>query len=130
MYTGSCLCGAVRINVDATLDPPIACHCNICRKMTGHYLVTTDIPRESLSVEGMEFVTWFHSSEKARRGFCAKCGSTLFFDPVTEIDWTSVAMGAFCQPTDVKTHVHIFVSQKGDYYEITDGLPQSERQDT
>ena len=49
MYTGSCLCGAVRINVDATLDPPTACHCNICRKMTGHYLVSTDIPLESLA---------------------------------------------------------------------------------
>ena len=36
-------------------------------------------------------------------------------------------MGAFDGPTDVKTHIHIFVSQKGDYYDITDGLPQNER---
>lgn len=98
--------------------------------MTRHYLVSTDIPLEILAVEGMEFITWFDSSEKMRRRFCTKCVNTLFFDPITETDWTYVAIGGFIQPTDVKTHVHIYVSQKGDYYEIIDGLPQNERQDS
>jgi len=62
-----------------------------------------------------------------RRGFCALCGSTLFFDPMIDTDWTSVAMGVFDQDTAVKSHLHIFVSQKGDYYDITDGLRQNER---
>lgn len=59
-----------------------------------------------------------------RSGFCSKCEGTLFFDPVKETDWTSVAMGTFDQRTEVKTDIHIFVSQKGDYYNITDGLLQ------
>ncbi len=127
MHRGSCLCGIVRIRVDGPLNPPDACHCTICRKVSGHYLVSTDIPRDGLHIEGKEYVSWFRSSEKVRRGFCSKCGSTLFIDPLTGTDWTSVAMGAFDQPTEVKTHIHIFVSQKGDYYDLTDGLPQNER---
>ena len=48
------------------------------------------------------------------------------FDPVTVTDWTSVAMGAFEQPTGMKIRIHIVVSQKEDYYDITEGLPQNE----
>jgi len=127
MHRGSCLCGEVRIRVNAPLPPPDACHCVNCRKTSGHYLVSTDIARDSLHVEGLDKVKWYQSSENVRRGFCALCGSTLFFDPMIDTDWTSVAMGVFDQDTHVKTHLHIFVSQKGDYYDITDGLRQNER---
>jgi hypothetical protein len=30
-------------------------------------------------------------------------------------------------PTRTKLAIHIFVSEKGDYYELNDGLPQNER---
>lgn len=60
-----------------------------------------------------------------RRGFCASCGSFLFWDPVRK-DVIAVAMGAFDKPTDAKLAMHIFVADKGDYYEIADGLPQNE----
>jgi hypothetical protein len=36
-------------------------------------------------------------------------------------------MGAFEKPTDTKLHIHIFVADKGDYYDITDGLPQNQQ---
>jgi hypothetical protein len=68
-------------------------------------------------------MAWHQSSEKVRRGFCATCGSTLFWDPVFR-DWIGVAMGAFDTPTQTTLGVHIFVAGKGDYYEIADGLPQ------
>jgi hypothetical protein len=35
-------------------------------------------------------------------------------------------MGAFEQPTGTTLAIHIHVASKGDYYEITDGLPQNE----
>ena len=79
MHKGSCLCGAVRFSVEGDLKDPDACHCNICRKWTGHYLVSTDIPREALSIQGEENISWYKSSEKVRRGFCKTCGTNLFF---------------------------------------------------
>ncbi|MDB5668951.1 MAG: Glutathione-dependent formaldehyde-activating, partial [Alphaproteobacteria bacterium] len=39
-------------------------------------------------------------------------------------DWTAIAMGAFDQPTGTRLHKHIFTADKGDYYDIADGLPQ------
>lgn len=79
-----------------------------------------------LKISGEDHLTWYHSSEKVRRGFCSICGSSLFFDAVFR-DWTSISMGAIDGPTGVKLKQHIFVADKGDYYEIGDGLPQNDQ---
>lgn len=126
MHNGSCLCGAVSFEVAGELQPPDACHCTICRKTSGHFYAGTDVPKDALTVTGSENVTWYQSSEKVRRGFCSTCGSSLFFDPPHR-DWIGVSMGAFEKPTDTKLAIHIFVADKGDYYEIADGLPQNQQ---
>lgn len=124
LHKGSCLCGKVQIEVNGQLKPPDRCHCTQCRKFSGHYFVSTDIHRSSLTVHGQEYVKWFRSSEKAQRGFCSECGSSLFWDPINkDIEWTAVAMGAFVAPTGIKMDNPIFTGSKGDYYEIADGLP-------
>ncbi len=78
MHTGSCLCGAVRFAISGDLPAPDACHCTQCRKQSGHYFASTDIPRAALTIQGAENVSWYRSSEKVRRGFCSKCGSSDF----------------------------------------------------
>ncbi len=123
MNRGSCLCGAVTFTVTGSLPPPVACHCTRCRKHTGHFEASTDVPREQLRVEGEDQITWYWSSEKVRRGFCKVCGASLFFDP-PHLDWIAVSMGAFDTPTNTHLEKHIFVADKGDYYDIKDGLPQ------
>jgi hypothetical protein len=126
-HTGSCLCGAVRFSVDGALKLPDACHCTICRKTSGHYYSGTDIPRERVTIEGEENVTWYRSSEKVRRGFCKTCGSPMLFDPIYR-DWIGLSMGAFDKPTNTKLAVHIFTADKGDYYEIgEDGVSRNEQ---
>lgn len=125
MAKGSCLCGAVRFTVEGELAPGDACHCTMCRRQSGHYWASTNVPRDRLTVTGMENVTWFQSSGKVRRGFCATCGSVLFWDP-PDRDWTSIALGAFDSPTGTHLEMHIHVASKGDYYEIADGLPRHE----
>ena len=129
MHKGSCLCGAVTFEVEGGLNAPDGCHCRECRKWTGHFLASTDVPRSALTVHGAENVTWYRSSEKVRRGFCSRCGSSLFFDPLDreKHDWTGIAMGAFDTPTETAMALHIFTAEKGDYYAIADGLPQNER---
>ena len=103
-----------------------ACHCIQCRKQSGHYFASTNVPRAALSVSGEAAITWYQSSEKVRRGFCSHCGSALFWDPPGR-DWTSIAMGAFDTPTGTHLEMHIFVAEKGDYYSLNDGLPQHQR---
>ena len=123
MHKGACLCGAVSFEVNGALPAPDGCHCTQCRKHSGHFFVSTDVPRSIVTISGADNVTWFRSSEKVRRGFCRTCGSSLFWDPIHK-DWIGIAMGAFESPTDTKIAVHIHVADKGDYYEIADGVPQ------
>lgn len=123
-HKGSCLCGAVKIKVEGDLSYADACHCSQCRKQTGHYLVSTNVPKSALLVEGEDNVRWYPSSDHARRGFCGTCGSTLFWDPFRK-DGIAIAMGLFDGQTGAKLTHHIFTADKGDYYEITDGLPQN-----
>jgi hypothetical protein len=122
------MCGAVQIEVAGDLKPPDACHCTQCRKWSGHIGVGTDVPRSACTIIGEANVTWYQSSKKVRRGFCATCGCSLFFDPIDrgKHDWIGVSMGAFDDPTDTHIDIHVFVSEKGDYYEIDDGVPQTD----
>lgn len=126
MHSGSCLCGNVRVQVEGDLGPSDACHCRQCRKQTGHYLASTDVPRERVSIAGETAITWYRSSETVRRGFCSTCGSTLFWDPVDR-PRIAIALGLFDTPTGIALDKHIFVADKGDYYTIDDGLPQRAR---
>ena len=51
-----------------------------------------------------------------------ECGSSLFRDP-RENEQISIAAGSIDPPTGLTTERHVRLSQKTDYYTITDGLP-------
>lgn len=67
------------------------------------------------------------SDARARRGFCAKCGSSLFWDsPCYET--VSIAAGSLDPPTNLRVASHWYTSQTGDYYDLpVDGLPRHDR---
>ena len=122
------MCRAVTFEVQGALEhQPEACHCTQCRKQTGHFFVGMNVRRRNLTVRGSEHVSWYRSSDNVRRGFCSVCGSILFWEPTIEgYEYTSVAMGTLERPTGARMSKHTFVGDKGDYYDIDDGLPQSQ----
>ncbi|RCS25287.1 GFA family protein [Phyllobacterium salinisoli] len=122
-HTGSCLCGAVHLETRGPLRGIIYCHCTQCRKQSGHHYAATNVADDSIRVDGAENITWYQSSETARRGFCRICGSVLFWKH-NDRDYVSVMAGAFDRPTGLHGERHIFTADKGDYYDIDDGLPQ------
>ncbi len=128
MMKGTCLCRAVSFEVEGTLErPPEACHCSQCRKQTSHFFVAANVRRKALTVHGGDKVTWFRSSAQVQRGFCSACGSSLFWNPTIEgYEFIAIAMGTFESPTGTRLAKHTFVGDKGDYYDINDGLPQSQ----
>ncbi|WP_170329483.1 GFA family protein [Ruegeria arenilitoris] len=123
MHTGSCLCGAVSFTIDGDLSPPSACHCGQCRKQSGHIWASTSTHQDNLSFTTSDTLRWFRASDIARRGFCSACGSFLFWQHNDE-DTISISMGVLSEPTGLHLARHIFVADKGDYYDITDDLPQ------
>lgn len=122
---GSCNCGAVKFTLAQAPTDASACHCTQCRKQSGHYFASANLPKEAVALTGGENLTWYQASEKVRRGFCSKCGAWLFWEPLFR-DWTSVALGSLDGATGLNLERHIFVAHKGDYYAICDGLPQNE----
>ena len=68
---------------------------------------------------------WHASSDSAKRGFCGVCGSFLFWKHNDETT-ISFSMGSLDGATGLRLSKHIFVGEKGDYYDINDGLPQSQ----
>ena len=124
--TGGCLCGAVRYRVMGPLREVVACHCQQCRRSSGHHVAATSAERADIEIAGT--VTWYASSRWARRGFCGVCGSNLFWDRIGG-PRLSISAGTLDGPTGLRLKGHIFVADKGDYYAIADGLPQAQTAD-
>jgi len=127
--TGGCYCGRVRYRADNVGAEVTECHCSQCRKQSGHRYAVVDTPASEVAIEGAEHITWFRASPAAERGFCATCGSNLFWRSLSEDDMEILA-ASVDEPTGLKLTSHIFVEDKGDYYEITDGLAQYISHDT
>ena len=121
--TGSCMCGAVRYEVDGPLRKVVYCHCEQCRKTSGHYVAATAVDTEHLHVADDSGLAWYQSSDFARRGFCKVCGSGLFWEPAHR-KYMAVWAGTLDAPTGLTSREHIHVDDASDYYELTDGLPQ------
>jgi hypothetical protein len=121
--TGSCLCGAVSFRTHGRLREVVYCHCSQCRRQSGHYFAATNVADGAIEVMGSDMLNWYAASAVARRGFCRNCRSVLFWKH-HNLDYVSVLAGAFNQPSGLEGGCHIFVEDKGDYYDITDGLPQ------
>jgi hypothetical protein len=109
--------------VRGPLRDVLVCHCVFCRRMNTHVGAYTACDPADLEIESAKTLRWHRSSPRARRGFCSKCGSALFWEP-TPLTHMSIAAGSLNGPTGLKIEAHICVAQKGDYYEITDGRPQ------
>jgi len=124
MTKGRCLCGDISFETAATPQGACACHCGQCRKQSGHFWASAYVAKSDLSISGT--VKWYAASEAAERGFCPRCGSFLFWHAHAE-ETISFSLGGLDAPTGLTLEKHIFVADKGDYYEIADGLPQKDQ---
>jgi hypothetical protein len=126
IHSGGCLCGTVKFTAKGALRGVVYCHCTQCRRQSGHHFASTNIGNDRLSISGADAIVWYAASDDAKRGFCGTCGSVMFWKH-RKLDYTSINAGAFDMPSGLKAEKHIFVADKGDYYDIDDGLPQFAR---
>ena len=64
-------------------------------------------------------VKWYYVNERSRHGFCPNCGSQLFWRNDAN-EYMSVTGGSMDDATGLTDKGHIYVSEKGAYYEISD----------
>lgn len=118
--TGGCQCGAIRFRVEGALGDASICHCRMCQKAFGGFYA----PLVSV---GSATLTWtrgqparFASSNFARRGFCAACGTPLTYEAP---DGIALAIGAFDHPEAIVPGVQFGVEGKLPYVDGLAALP-------
>ncbi|AVX02588.1 GFA family protein [Maritalea myrionectae] len=122
-HKGGCLCGAVQFEALGLADIWF-CHCRQCRYLSGHFVAAAAVMRENVKMEGP--LKWTPFTATAEYAFCLACGTPLFWRQ-TNGRTLSIFAGSLTHTDGLAVKGHMFVGEKGDYYQITDGLPQFER---
>ncbi len=122
--TGGCACGGVRYAVDGPLRDIITCHCEQCRRTSGHFVAATACRRAHFSLLNESTLKWFTAVPGFRRGFCSQCGASLFFEEVGG-ERVSIAAGSLDQPQGLHIAAQLYTSEAGDYYALDLDVPAS-----
>lgn len=80
MAKGSCLCGAIRFEIDAPgVVVSVGCFCTNCRKISGsQFGVYLQVRRDSFRwVYGEDRAMAYESSPGNKRAFCGTCGAVV-----------------------------------------------------
>jgi hypothetical protein len=126
VFAGGCLCGAVRFEVTAPTNWCAHCHCSLCRRAHGAAFVTwfgVDHGRFALRA-GEDELIWYRSTPPARRGFCSRCGSTLFFASERWPEEIHIALAAMDGAIDREPAAHVFYDSHVPWVALGDSLPR------
>ncbi len=121
--TGGCACGAVRYETRGPLRDVVNCHCERCRRVTGHFMAATASADGDLVVTGEGALQWWEAAAGVRYGFCRFCGSTLFWR-ADGADRTSIAAGTIDPPTALTTTSAWYVADASDYHRLDHTLEE------
>ena len=126
--TGSCLCGAVVIQVPDEFEYMGNCHCSECRKFTGSdYSSVGGISSSKYQlVQGQDELATYQKSEETELAFCQCCGSSLFSRKLKTAKH-NIRLGILDSVPTHKPNFHIFVGSKAPWLDICDGLTQFEQ---
>jgi hypothetical protein len=128
-HCGSCLCGAVRFQIEGDFENFYLCHCQHCRKDTGSAhaanLFSTTATLRWLC--GQDKVTVFNlPNTRHRHCFCSTCGSAL---PDLQMDAALLKVPAGSLDSDVliRPDAHIFVASKANWDDALEQIPKLPR---
>jgi hypothetical protein len=127
-WTGGCLCGAVRYEATVVKSENWYCHCRMCQKATGSVVSTSAIIKKNQIRILKGTPKFYQSSTSVERGFCANCGSPLFFRPISE-DWISILSGTLDDPEVAPPEGHYGIESKISWLTIVDDLKQQRTED-
>ena len=125
--TGRCLCGAVRYEVRGRLRDVVLCHCVECKRAHGSVGAYSSAYHEDFRFLEDASLRWVESPESdhaARRGFCAECGSSLFWH-APGLGRIGIAAGTLDGDPGLRVAAHIYTHQATGWDELPDdGLPR------
>ncbi|HKM99318.1 MAG TPA: GFA family protein [Candidatus Binataceae bacterium] len=130
MIKGSCLCAAVRFEIERAAGPFELCHCHRCRKASGSAFVAgLGVRRDDFRLlAGKDLIASYDAPivrepPPYRVFFCSRCGSPVP-DPAPASEWFEIPAGLLDDDPQIKPDKHIFVELNPLWFEISDDLPQ------
>lgn len=122
---GHCLCGAVQFTAQLPARWVAHCHCTRCQRAHGAAFVTwVEFEEAAVSIQSAaEALRWFVTLEGARRGFCARCGSPMFFASPRDPGELHVARAAFSTALAQAPTENVFFSTHAPWARSVDALP-------
>jgi hypothetical protein len=126
MHAGSCLCGAVRYEVEGNLGAIVFCHCSQCRKAQGGaFAANAPVETDRFRfVQGESLLTSYESSPGKIRAFCSRCGSPVLSRRTDRPGVVRLRLGLLDTPLEQRPTGHIYASSKAPWFDIHDDLPQ------
>ena len=121
VITGRCLCGAIAFRVTGQPRDVHHCHCGMCRRATGGAFATLVWVRRA-------GVNWhgepgrYRASAIATRGFCPRCGTSLFLD-YDGNDQLALLLGACDRPARLVPTHHYGIESKLPWVDLQENLP-------
>ena len=125
-YTGSCLCGGLRYEIQGEIGDIVQCHCRKCRKANGSAFATNaPIQKADFKiVQGEHLLKKFASSPTTQRCFCSECASPIISIKAETPETYRLRLGTLDTPLEHKPTMHIFTAYKAEWESIADDLPQ------
>lgn len=122
---GSCQCGGVTYQL---LEPPLlvaACHCTECQKLsTSAFSITAMVKPESVEFSG-KMKDWSRSSDSGNISaakFCPTCGNRIYHYNPDDMSTLKLKPSTLLDTRVIQPTVHIWVSEKQDWYELPEGV--------
>ncbi len=124
--TGACLCGSVRFETTVPPRRVTHCHCEMCRRALGA-AVATFATFESNKVRWHSEPAHYDSSERAWRGFCFTCGSSVCFGYKPRPERIYITLGVFDNPDAVPAGFHDHRESRIEWLHVDEHLPDVPR---
>ena len=120
--TGGCACGGVRYRITGHLRDVVHCHCEPCRRITGHHMASTAALWSDVHFESEDSLRWYQRTDTVRYGFCSTCGATLFWEAADKADMVTITGGTLDQPTGLTTVLAIWADEASDFHCLDDTI--------
>lgn len=128
---GSCQCGNVTYQL---LEPPLfiaACHCKECQKLsTSAFSITAMVKADSVRFAG-DMKDWSRIADSGKVSaakFCPVCGNRMYHYDPDQPEQLKLKPSNLDDTSILNPSIHIWVSQKQDWYQIPEGVKVFDRQ--
>jgi hypothetical protein len=130
-FSGGCLCGSVRYQVEGRVRYMGNCHCRDCQQATGSaYLAAVGVKTADFKVtkgEAKWFVSKADNGHDMRRAFCPDCGSPVFLENTVNSHLTVLYAGSLDDPSWYEPGRDIFVSSAQPWNPMNMELPKHDK---